>query len=169
MTRPASGSITPIAGKSVLFVMAAEAEYGPHLRRRFVPLMTGVGPVEAGVRLGAELVADRAVILRHDPVGGGKARRRQGLRVDTVRIVSRLGLRFGLEQPEQAAVRRILAGGSRIGRGLGDRLGLCLRRPGGKNGGKNGGNGQRQQRKTGRSEHRSPVMSGGPNAANRRG
>ena len=35
--------------------MAADAEYGPHLRKRFVPLMTGVGPVEAGVRLGAEL------------------------------------------------------------------------------------------------------------------
>lgn len=35
--------------------MAAEAEYGHHLRKRFVPMMTGVGPVEAGVRLGAEL------------------------------------------------------------------------------------------------------------------
>jgi adenosylhomocysteine nucleosidase len=41
--------------KRILFVMAAEAEYGPHLQKRFVPLMTGVGPVEAGVRLGAEL------------------------------------------------------------------------------------------------------------------
>jgi adenosylhomocysteine nucleosidase len=39
----------------VLFVMAAQAEYGPHLKRLFVPLMTGVGPVEAGTRLGAEL------------------------------------------------------------------------------------------------------------------
>ena len=47
--------LTEIAGRRVLFVMAAEAEYGPHLRRRFVPLMTGVGPVEAGVVLGAEL------------------------------------------------------------------------------------------------------------------
>ncbi|MEI9402093.1 5'-methylthioadenosine/S-adenosylhomocysteine nucleosidase [Mesorhizobium argentiipisi] len=44
-----------IAGKAVLFVMAAEAEYGPHLKNLFTPLMTGVGPVEAGVRLGAEL------------------------------------------------------------------------------------------------------------------
>jgi adenosylhomocysteine nucleosidase len=44
-----------MGGKDVLFVMAAEAEYGPHLKRLFVPLMTGVGPVEAGVRLGAEL------------------------------------------------------------------------------------------------------------------
>jgi adenosylhomocysteine nucleosidase len=47
--------LTQIAGRSILFVMAVEAEYGPHLKRLFVPLMTGVGPVEAGVRLGAEL------------------------------------------------------------------------------------------------------------------
>ena len=53
-------ALTPLAGKNVLFVMAAEAEYGPHLRRLFVPLMTGVGPVEAGVRLGAKLSRQRA-------------------------------------------------------------------------------------------------------------
>lgn len=35
--------------------MALDAEYGPALRKLFVPFMTGVGPVEAGVRLGAEL------------------------------------------------------------------------------------------------------------------
>lgn len=51
---------TRIGGKSVLFVMAAEAEYGPHLKNLFTPLMTGVGPVEAGVRLGAELAALKA-------------------------------------------------------------------------------------------------------------
>ena len=49
------GNPVPIAGRNVLFVMAAEAEYGPHLRKLFTPLMTGVGPVESGVRLGAEL------------------------------------------------------------------------------------------------------------------
>ena len=38
-----------ISGRSVLFVMAVTAEYGPHLRRRFEPLMTGVGPVEAAI------------------------------------------------------------------------------------------------------------------------
>ncbi|MER9007965.1 5'-methylthioadenosine/S-adenosylhomocysteine nucleosidase [Mesorhizobium sp. M0862] len=48
-------SVTRIGGKDVLFVMAAQAEYGPHLQKLFTPLMTGVGPVEAGVRLGAEL------------------------------------------------------------------------------------------------------------------
>lgn len=48
-------NVVRIGGKDVLFVMAAEAEYGPHLKRLFTPLMTGVGPVEAAVRLGAEL------------------------------------------------------------------------------------------------------------------
>lgn len=40
-----------VSGKSILFVMAAEAEYGPFLRSRFEPLITGVGPVEAAVVL----------------------------------------------------------------------------------------------------------------------
>ncbi len=47
--------LTPFAGKVVMFVMAVDAEYGPHLQRLFVPFMTGVGPVEAGVRMGVEL------------------------------------------------------------------------------------------------------------------
>jgi len=38
-----------VADKSLLFVMAASAEYGPHLQARITPLMTGVGPVEAAV------------------------------------------------------------------------------------------------------------------------
>ncbi|MBX3570495.1 MAG: 5'-methylthioadenosine/S-adenosylhomocysteine nucleosidase [Rhizobiaceae bacterium] len=50
-----------IAGRSVLFVMAVEAEYGPHLRALFKPLLTGVGPVEAAVAVAAALtrMADR--------------------------------------------------------------------------------------------------------------
>ncbi|MGY5804457.1 5'-methylthioadenosine/S-adenosylhomocysteine nucleosidase [Agrobacterium rhizogenes] len=40
-----------VSGKSILFVMAAEAEYGPFLRSRIDPLMTGVGPVEAAIAL----------------------------------------------------------------------------------------------------------------------
>ena len=44
-----------IDGKAVLFVMAAEAEYGPHLEALFTPVMTGVGPVEAAVQLTATL------------------------------------------------------------------------------------------------------------------
>jgi len=46
-----------VAGMPVLFVMAAEAEYGPALRARITPLMTGVGPVEAAVVLSATLAA----------------------------------------------------------------------------------------------------------------
>ncbi len=38
-----------VADKSLLFVMAASAEYGPHLQARITPLMTGVGPVEAAI------------------------------------------------------------------------------------------------------------------------
>ncbi|ATN32663.1 5'-methylthioadenosine/S-adenosylhomocysteine nucleosidase [Rhizobium sp. ACO-34A] len=40
-----------VSGKSVLFVMAVDAEYGPFLRSRIDPLMTGVGPVEAAIVL----------------------------------------------------------------------------------------------------------------------
>lgn len=46
---------TSFGGRKVLFVMAAEAEYGPHLKQRFVPFMTGIGPVEAGVAMGTML------------------------------------------------------------------------------------------------------------------
>lgn len=41
--------LTRFGDVSVLFVMAAEPEYGPHLRDRFTPLITGVGPVEGAV------------------------------------------------------------------------------------------------------------------------
>lgn len=34
---------------TILYVMAAQAEYGPHLRARINPLLTGVGPVEAAI------------------------------------------------------------------------------------------------------------------------
>lgn len=36
---------------SILYVMAAPAEYGPHLRARITPLLTGIGPVEAAIAL----------------------------------------------------------------------------------------------------------------------
>ena len=39
----------------ILFVMAAQPEYGPALRARIDPLMTGIGPVEAAVQLTAAL------------------------------------------------------------------------------------------------------------------
>ncbi len=33
----------------ILYVMAVDNEYGPHLRSRITPLMTGIGPVEAAI------------------------------------------------------------------------------------------------------------------------
>lgn len=42
------------------YVMAAEAEYGPHLRGLIAPLMTGVGPVEAAVAVTRALGARAA-------------------------------------------------------------------------------------------------------------
>ena len=48
-------AVSRTGGKAVLFVMAAEPEYGPHLKARFAPLMTGVGPVEAAVEMTAAL------------------------------------------------------------------------------------------------------------------
>ena len=66
----------------ILYVMAVEAEYGPHLRQRFEPLMTGVGPVEAGVACAAELarraVADRLPELVVCLGSAGSARFEQG-------------------------------------------------------------------------------------------
>lgn len=49
--------VTTIAGKRVLFAMAATAEYGPHLQRLFTPLITGVGPVESAVSVSAALAS----------------------------------------------------------------------------------------------------------------
>lgn len=59
---------------SILYVMAAPAEYGPHLQARITPLMTGIGPVEAAVsvtRALAEATCDGA--LPHLVVSLGSA------------------------------------------------------------------------------------------------
>lgn len=40
---------TRIGDRRILFVMATTHEYGPCLAERFVPVVTGVGPVEAAV------------------------------------------------------------------------------------------------------------------------
>lgn len=47
--------ILELAGRRILFVMAVDAEYGEHLKRRFRPLITGVGPVESAIVTGAAL------------------------------------------------------------------------------------------------------------------
>ncbi len=69
-----SYDILEIAGKRLLFVMAADAEYGPQLKARFKPLITGVGPVEAAVSLTATLATlDSANRLPHLVVSLGSA------------------------------------------------------------------------------------------------
>ena len=48
-------SLSRFGPKTALCVMAAEPEYGPALRARIRPLITGVGPVEAGAAVGHAL------------------------------------------------------------------------------------------------------------------
>ncbi len=45
----------------ILYVMAVANEYGPNLRQRIDPLLTGVGPVEAAVA-----ITERLSALRHE-------------------------------------------------------------------------------------------------------
>jgi len=49
--------LTQISGRRVLFLMAAQAEYGRHLRARITPHITGVGPVEAAAATAFALAA----------------------------------------------------------------------------------------------------------------
>lgn len=75
-------STDAVGGKRVLFVMAAAAEYGPHLRQRIRPLMTGVGPIEAALATGVALHALAAAGLAPDLVvslgSAGSRRLEQG-------------------------------------------------------------------------------------------
>ncbi len=49
--------ILELGGRRVFFVMATHNEYGEHLRKRILPLICGVGPVEAAVTTSAALAA----------------------------------------------------------------------------------------------------------------
>jgi adenosylhomocysteine nucleosidase len=55
-----SFAIKMVGSVPVLYVMAVDAEYGPHLQKRFQPLLTGVGPVEAAVALTQALASLKA-------------------------------------------------------------------------------------------------------------
>ncbi len=46
-----SVTLKTVGTRRILYVMAADAEYGSHLKSRIAPFMTGVGPVEAAVQL----------------------------------------------------------------------------------------------------------------------
>ncbi|TCD13318.1 5'-methylthioadenosine/S-adenosylhomocysteine nucleosidase [Oricola cellulosilytica] len=52
-----------VAGARILYVMAADAEYGDHLKSRFMPLICGVGPVEAAVNVTRALAGSRPDIV----------------------------------------------------------------------------------------------------------
>ncbi len=62
----------------ILFVMATTHEYGPHLRARFDPVVTGVGPVEAALATGialAGMAAAGALPERVVSIGSAGSRR----------------------------------------------------------------------------------------------
>ena len=46
-----SPTLKTVGTQHILYVMAVDAEYGPHLKARITPFMTGIGPVEAAVQL----------------------------------------------------------------------------------------------------------------------
>ncbi len=50
-----NSELKQVGSKKLLYVMAAQQEFGPHLKSRISPLMTGVGPVEAAVKTTAAL------------------------------------------------------------------------------------------------------------------
>lgn len=81
--------LTDIAGKRLLFVMAVDAEYGPCLKSLFTPLMTGVGPVEAGIALTAALSALKSAGTLPDLVVSlGSAGSRRLARTEVYQVAS---------------------------------------------------------------------------------
>ena len=74
--------LTQIHSTRILFLMAVQAEYGPQLRARFTPVLTGVGPVEGGVQTTAILAQLAATQDLPDLVvslgSAGSARLEQG-------------------------------------------------------------------------------------------
>ncbi|WP_061929755.1 5'-methylthioadenosine/S-adenosylhomocysteine nucleosidase [Aureimonas sp. AU22] len=64
----ADAQVETIGGRRVLFAMAAAPEYGPALRSRIRPLMTGIGPIEAGIAVAYALSACAARDLLPDLV-----------------------------------------------------------------------------------------------------
>ena len=56
----------------MLYVMAVDNEYGPHLRSRITPLLTGVGPVEAAIVVTHDLAVARLLAQRTLVMQGGR-------------------------------------------------------------------------------------------------
>ena len=55
--------IKQVGNTRILYVMAAQAEYGDHLKKRFTPLWCGVGPVEAAIAVTAALARQKPDLL----------------------------------------------------------------------------------------------------------
>ena len=64
MHRGGPGGHDRRAPMSILYLMAAPAEYGPNLQARIQPVMIGVGPVEAAVNTTRALAAKRSSLPR---------------------------------------------------------------------------------------------------------
>jgi adenosylhomocysteine nucleosidase len=79
--------------RRILVVMAARAEYGPALRARMTPVMTGVGPVEAAIGTTRALEACRAHGAKPDVVlslgSAGSNRLEQGAIYQVVSVAYR--------------------------------------------------------------------------------
>ncbi len=140
--KPAVPSLGPFCGRSILFVMATEAEYGPHLRGLIQPVITGVGPVEAAIGTTRALTALLDAGTPPDLVMSlGSAARTASNRAGSIRsraspiatwMRARWDLRKGatpfLDRPIEIALpirlHEVPAGGSRPGR-ISSRAGLC--------------------------------------------
>ncbi|MBX3584703.1 MAG: 5'-methylthioadenosine/S-adenosylhomocysteine nucleosidase [Rhizobiaceae bacterium] len=80
--------LATLAGRKILFVMAADAEYGPKLKSIFTPLITGVGPVEAGISITRTLAEMQAGGLPDLVVSLGSAGSRRLKRAEVYQVTS---------------------------------------------------------------------------------
>lgn len=61
-----------VGEKSVLYVMAADPEYGDHLKAHITPLFCGVGPVESAVNVTKALTTQKPDVLVSLGSGGSR-------------------------------------------------------------------------------------------------
>lgn len=61
-----------VGSKTILYVMAADPEYGDHLKARITPLFCGIGPVESAVNVTKALAAQKPDILVSLGSGGSR-------------------------------------------------------------------------------------------------
>jgi adenosylhomocysteine nucleosidase len=96
--------LATLAGKQVLFAMAADAEYGPHLQAIFTPLMTGVGPVEASISLTLALMELQAggalpdLVVSLGSAGSRRLKRTEVYQVSSVAYRDMDASAFGFEK-----------------------------------------------------------------------